>query len=145
MRNLNDPRHIARILSVMDLYEHFFGQQFEGLTTLGSEELDIGNYSKKMRESIVSGVKEKFHDIDKIIDAFSEPMKTADLDLLILQIIRISLWEGFVSKSVPPKVAVDEAIELARDFGLDLEAKKVGGILGKVFDNLVKKEPVVKE
>jgi transcription antitermination protein NusB len=138
MRNLNDPRHIARILSVMDLYEHFFGKDYSDLGEMSSEDLELGNYSKKLRETIVPGVKEKFEEIDKLINEHSEPVKTSDLDLLILQIIRIAVWEGFISNSVPPKVAVDEAIELARDFGLDTEAKKVGGILGKIFEKLSK-------
>lgn len=140
MRNLNDPRHIARVLSVMDLYEHFFGESFEGLESLVGEDLELGNYSKKIREEAVPGVKEKFSELDEIVNKYSDPVKTTDLDLLLLQIIRLAVWEGFIGKTVPAKVAVDEAIELTRDFGLDTEAKKVGGILGKVFDNLAEKE-----
>lgn len=140
MRNLNDPRHIARILCVMDLYEYFFGTQYEGLTSLDLEELELGNYSKKLRESIVPGVKEKVTEIDDLVNKYSDPVKTVDLDLVLLQVIRIAVWEGFITNSIPPKVAVDEAIELSRDFGLDDEAKKVGGILGKIFDKVTKKD-----
>lgn len=140
MRNLNDPRHIARILSVMDLYEHFFGADFSELTALDSDDLELGNFSKKLRESITEGVKEKYTEIDELINKYSEPVKTADLDLVLLQIVRMAVYEGFMANSIPPKVAVDEAIELARDFGLDKDAKKVGGILGKIFDNLAAKD-----
>lgn len=140
MRNLNDPRHIARILSVMDLYEFFFGAEFEGLQTLAAEDLELGNYSKKIREEAVPGVKESSVQIDEIVNKYSDPVKTADLDLLLLQIIRLAVWEGFIGKTVPEKVAVDEAIEITRDFGMDKDAKKVGGILGKIFDNLAVKE-----
>lgn len=140
MRSVNDPRHIARILAVMDLYEHFFGKDIEGMSILDTEELEIGNYSNKLRESIFNGVKEKHSEIDELINKYSDPVKTTDLDLVQLQVVRISVYEGFIAKTIPPKVAVDEAIELTRDFGMDVSAKKIAGILGKIFDVLVKEE-----
>lgn len=140
MRSVNDPRHIARILAVMDLYEHFFGKDIEGMSILDTKELEIGNYSNKLRESIFNGVKEKHSEIDELINKYSDPVKTTDLDLVQLQVVRISVYEGFIAKTIPPKVAVDEAIELTRDFGMDVSAKKIAGILGKIFDVLVKEE-----
>jgi transcription antitermination protein NusB len=144
MRSAKDPRHLARVVAVMDLYNFFFGADIapEAIQSDSEDEdLDIGNYSKKIHETLVNGVKESFTDIDVVINEHSDPVKTADLDNLILQIIRVAVYEAFVLKSVPPKVAVDEAIELTRDFGLELSSKKVSGILGKIFDNLVEKKP----
>lgn len=143
MKSAKDPRHIARVVSVMDLYNFYFGAEVTpelGVDDASDEDLNVGNYSKKMHETLVSGVKEHYTEIDKLIDTYSVPVKSTDLDNLILQIIRIAVYEGFIAKSVPPKVAVDEAIELTRDFGLELSSKKVSGILGKIFENLVKKE-----
>jgi N utilization substance protein B len=142
MRSPKDPRHIARIISVMDLYKHFFPEV--DLAAFDTDDLEIGNFSKKIHEGIILGVKDNYSQIDKLIDEYSNPVKSVDLDNLILQIIRIAVYEGFIGKTVPPKVAVDEAIELARDFGLELSAKKVGGILGKIFENVVGKENEVK-
>ncbi|MFQ3580099.1 MAG: transcription antitermination factor NusB [Bacteroidales bacterium] len=141
MRSIKDPRHIARILAVMDLYNHFFGKQIEGSDSLNTEELEIGNYAKKIRESIFNGVKERYVDIDELINKYSDPVKTEDLDLVQLQIVRAAVFEGFVQKSIPPKVAVDEAIELVRDFGMEMSTKKIAGILGKIFEKLVKEDP----
>ena len=145
MRSVNDPRHIARILAVMDLYEHFFGKDIEGMSILDTEELEIGNYSNKLRESILNGVKEKHSEIDELINKYSDPVKTTDLDLVQLQVLRISVYEGFIAKTIPPKVAVDEAIELTRDFGMDVSAKKIAGILGKIFDIFAKEEKEVEK
>lgn len=142
MRSAKDPRHLARVVSVMDLYNHFFSSEhyMELANENGDEDLDIGNFSQKLRDTLVQGVKEKHIEIDTLIDKHSDPVKVTDLDNLILQVLRIAIYEGFIAKSVPPKVAVDEAIELTRDFGLELSSKKVSGILGKIFENLVKKE-----
>lgn len=138
MRSPKDPRHIARILAVMDLYNLYFDKDNSGLEKLNSDELEVGNFSPKIRESIVAGVKENLEKIDSIINDHSDPVKTSDLDLVLLQIIRSAIFEGFIAKSIPPRVAVDEAIELTRDFGMDTAAKKAGGILGKVFDAFAK-------
>jgi transcription antitermination protein NusB len=140
MKSLKDPRHIARIVSVMDLYRNFFPEDSIEEVEFDVEDLELGNYSKKMRETIVAGVKQHYVEIDALIDLYSDPLKSTDLDNLQLQIIRVAVYEGFIAKSVPPKVAVDEAIELTRDFGSEMISRKVGGILGKVFDSLVAKE-----
>lgn len=136
MKSFKDPRHVARIISIMDLYRYFFPEA--SLEDFDTEDLELGNYSKKIRESLVSGVREHYKEIDELIDKYSQPVKSADLDTLSLQIVRTAVYEGFIASNIPPKVAIDEAIELTRDFGLDNATKKVGGILGKIFDSLVK-------
>ncbi len=133
MKSVKDPRHIARIISVMDLYKNFFLESSE--VDFDLDGLELGNFSKKIREALTLGVKENYKAIDILIDKHSEPVKTADLDNLQLQIIRVAVYEGFFAKSVPPKVAVDEAIELTRDFGIEMATRKVGGILGKIFES----------
>jgi N utilization substance protein B len=140
MKSAKDPRHIARILAAMDLYNFYFDRKEAEVEDFNIEELELGNHSKVIRQNIVNGIKEKSAEIDEMINKFSTPVKTSDLDLLQLQIIRSAIYEGFVAKSIPPKVAVDEAIEIVRDFGMETSAKKIGGILGKIFDNLAKKD-----
>jgi len=135
MKSFKDPRHIARIISVMDLYKLFFSEDLEDFDY---ENLELGNFSKTLHEHLVQGVKDHHKQIDDLIDLYSEPVKSQDLDNLLLQIIRVAVYEGFIAKSVPPKVAVDEAIELTRDFGIELSSRKVSGILGKIFDNKAK-------
>lgn len=130
MRTHKDPRHIARILVVMDLYNHFYpeSQKYD------VDGLELGEYSRKLREKLFEGVREKTTEIDELVDANSSPVKVSDLDLLLLQVIRIAVYEGFIGQITPPKVAVDEAIELTRDFGNELSVKKISGILGKIYD-----------
>lgn len=139
MKSAKDPRHVARIISVMDLYKFFFPDT-QIINDFDIADLEIGNFSKKIYESLTTGVKEHAPEIDVIIDKHSVPLKTTDLDTLLLQIIRVAVFEGFIAKSVPPKVAVDEAIELTRDFGIEIATRKVSGILGKIFDSELKPE-----
>ena len=136
MRSIKDPRHIARILAVMDLYENYFSADNPQTASTGinTDELELGNHSKEIRQKAVEGIKANLEAIDKVVNENSEPVKIEDLDLTLQQIIRLAVFEGFVAKSIPPKVAVDEAIELTRDFGHELAVKKVSGILGKIFE-----------
>ena len=50
-----------------------------------------------------------------------------------LQILRIGILEGFITKSVPKKVAVNEAIELAKEFSNEQSRKFVSGVLGALI------------
>lgn len=140
MRSIKDPRHMARILAVMDLYNLYFHCEDTIFERFNTEDLDIGKYSSKLRNHIVEGVRSNIQKIDNLVNEISEPIKTTDLDLLLLQIVRCAVFEGFIAKSVPSKVAIDEAIEVTRDFGLDLSVKKVSGILGKIYDKFEKEK-----
>ncbi len=137
MKSIRDPRHIARILAVVDLYNHFFAQDYP-VEKWNVEDLELGNYSTKLKDSIVKGVKEKYTEIDELINKYSTPVKTQDLDLVQLTILRIAVYEGFLSRLVPPKVAVDEAIELTRDFGMEYSVDKIAGILGNIYNYVIK-------
>lgn len=98
------------------------------------KEFAFKNYSKKLYDSIIHGSIERKKDIDAIVNKYSNPIKTTDLDTVSLTAIRIAVYEGFIAGITPPKVAVDEAIELVKDFAADNRRKKVSGILGKVYD-----------
>jgi N utilization substance protein B len=125
-------------MAVMHLY-HLFFEQEEKTSEVDFEDLELGNFSKKIYDQLVEGVTKDYEKLDALVDNYSIPMKAADLDRLILQILRVSLYEGFIAQTIPPKVAVDEAIELTRDFGLEFGTRKVSGILGKIFEETIPK------
>lgn len=53
-------------------------------------------------------------------------------------ILRLALFEIIVNKKTPPKVAVNEAVELAKEFGADTSPKFINGVLGSVISELPK-------
>ena len=55
-------------------------------------------------------------------------------------ILRIGYYEMFFSKEIPAKVAINEAIELAKTFGQKNSHKFISGVLGKIYDELKLKE-----
>jgi N utilization substance protein B len=46
----------------------------------------------------------------------------------------MAIYEGFIGKITPPKVAIDEAIEVAKDFGGEINSKFVNGVLGAIYE-----------
>ncbi|BDQ04865.1 MAG: hypothetical protein KatS3mg084_0383 [Candidatus Dojkabacteria bacterium] len=136
MRSIRDPRHIARVLAVIHLYNNFFGQSYP-VEKWNVDDLEIGNYSTRLKNAIVQGVQEKHNEIDELINKYSHPVKTTDLDLVQLTILRVAVCEGFLLQLVPPKVAIDEAIELTRDFGMEYSVDKIAGILGNIYNHIV--------
>lgn len=142
MRSKKDPRHIARILAIMDLYQFFFNlnqtinNQQDKFVNVSELLKTAQNHAKKLQSDLIQGVKENYQKADEIINTISTPTKVEDLELLTLTILRVAIYEGFIANITPPKVAIDEAIELTKDFGLtESETKKVAGILGRVISS----------
>lgn len=143
MKRSTDPRHQARIIALQELFSKFFNVDFprEGIT---AEELlainEMEEYDKDLNKKLVDGVLENIEDIDKIIVKYAPQWPIEQMKLVDLQILRIAIFEGFTNKITPPKVAIDEAIEVARDFGGEVSAKFVNGVLGAIYEETKKEE-----
>lgn len=133
-----DPRHEARRLALGALFEWSFlsgdlGKAFEHV----EEEINPEQADRRLARSTIQGVVENLETIDKIIASAAPEWpieKIAKIDLIALRIAVYELY--FTTTAVPPKVAIDEAIELAKEFGGDNSGKFVNGVLGTVVKTL---------
>ncbi len=87
---------------------------------------------KKYAEVLVRGVSDKITDLDQVIEQFAEHWKINRMACVDRNILRLSAYEIIYVDDVPPKVAMNEAIELAKKFGDSDSPKFVNGILDKV-------------
>lgn len=71
--------------------------------------------------------------IDELLSAYLTGWKTERLSRVDLQILRLAVYEMFYDKQTPPKVVINEAIELAKYFGSEESGKFVNGVLGKML------------
>lgn len=141
MKSQADPRHLARMLAFQHLFEHYFranpnNAHIEGeiLSTLDLSEIDeIKKFDQKLYDKIIAGVKKEAEEIDELISKYAPQWPTDQMSQTDLQILRIAIWEGFLSDTTPPKVAIDEAIEIAKDFGGEKSSKFVNGVLGAII------------
>lgn len=138
MKRATDPRHLSRELALQTLFSRFFENSILNTETIDIEELsridEIEEYNQELFDALVNGVVVSKEDIDKIIVEFAPQWPIEQMKLVDLQILRIAIFEGFISKMTPPKVAIDEAIEIAKEFGGESSSKFVNGVLGAIYE-----------
>lgn len=93
--------------------------------------LDDGGFSEKLLKGIIKKRKE----LDKIIEKAAPEWPLAQIAMIDRNVLRIGLYELLFGDrdEVPPKVAINEAIELAKNFGGDSSGRFVNGVLGTVY------------
>ncbi len=117
--NGNDPEHaLARYC------ESFPYQQ------------DIVSYA----DSILSGVKQEREKIDAYIERACDNWKLGRITYVDKGIMRLSIYEMLFSPDVPPKVAIDEAIELAKKYGSEDSGEFINGVLDRIMKDHYKEE-----
>lgn len=98
---------------------------FDSLTAL--KPADQEYMEKKYRM-----VQEKIAEIDAMLNETSEGWKTSRMSKVDLAILRLGVYESNYDESIPVKVAINEAVELGKQFGGDESAHFINGILGKI-------------
>lgn len=135
-------RHLARSIALQTLYEwDFHGEKEVNLED--AIERNISEFSKKNKEKefiieLVKGVASYQKEIDEVIIAAAPEWPLDKITTIDRNVLRIGLYELIYGKKeeVPPKVAINEAIELAKRFGGSSSGKFVNGILGTIFKEL---------
>jgi N utilization substance protein B len=87
-------------------------------------------------EALIRGVMEHQQDIDAVITHYAPEWPLEQITIVDRNILRLGVFELKYSKDVPPKVAINEAIEVAKGFGGESSGKFVNGVLGAVFRDL---------
>lgn len=132
MKTLSDPRHQARRVAIAYLYTLQVNpeQELEDVV----RELEIKKYDQGLFEKILNGYQEH----RKELDALTTPLlktwskdQLLDIDIIIIELATI---EVVILQITPIKVAVDEAVELAKEFGSDKSDKFVNGVLAKIIE-----------
>jgi transcription antitermination protein NusB len=113
MKNPLDPRHKKRQKIVEDLFKIDFHKQNIGVNT---------------RRIII-----KLDFVDKAIEKSAPQFPITKINKLDLAILRLAVYELLVEKSEPPKVIIDEAIELAKEYGGDASPAFINGALGTLL------------
>lgn len=91
--------------------------------------------------SLVRGVTDSRTELDKVIQRYAPAWPVPMLAVVDRNILRIALFELLHTPNVPPKTAVDEAVELAKVFGSDSSPRFVNGVLGSVMTELDQAAP----
>jgi len=126
-------RRKARVLALQVLYEvDSVGHEVEEVVTrlLADERLSAEN-GAFVRE-LVSGVIQNKEKIDLNIQNFAPAWPIEQIPVVDRNILRLAIFEILLDNKVPVKVAINEAVELAKTFGGDNSSRFVNGVLGSV-------------
>jgi N utilization substance protein B len=132
-------RHLGRIVAMQTLYEYDFrggeGEQvdLEEILNRNLGEYDQNIDDKEFVKKLVSQVSTRSDEIDGIISPAAPEWPIEQIAKIDKAILRIGVYELSVERSVPPKVAINEAVELAKAFGGENASKFVNGVLGTIY------------
>ena len=134
-------RHLSRSIAMQSLYEwDFYGKKdsLEKIVERNISDFGPGLEDLNFVRSLVQGVTSHISNIDKIIEKAAPEWPISQIPLIDRNVLRIGLFELLYSNKdeVPPKVAINEAIELAKTFSGTTSGKFVNGVLGTVFKQL---------
>lgn len=146
MKKLQDSRHEARKVALQSLFEWSFNStNIEEIakrnlaTFSASDEKDFSPVAvdEELAIFLVKGITDSLDLIDKIIADSAPEWPLDQIAKVDLEVLRISIFELYIARSVPPKVAIDEAVELGKQFGGENSSKFINGVLGTVVKDLM--------
>lgn len=136
-------RHLGRIVALQTLYEQDFRREagddsFDLAATL---KRNIGRYEstvddKDFIERLVTGVAEREVELDGRLGPIAPEWPIEQIARMDRTILRIGLYELLYGTDVPPKVVINEAVELAKAFGGENSSKFINGVLGTALKQL---------
>lgn len=115
MKRKSDPRHLKRAKIIQDL----FPWQFRP--------------NQKANDNIKEIVRH-LPEIDKLIAASAPNRPLEEINRIDLAILRLAIFELIIEKGAPPKVIIDEAVELGKEYGSSSSAGFINGALGKLVE-----------
>lgn len=135
-------RHLSRSIALQSLFEWDFRSlpdaAISDILQKNADEFAPGMGDFSFIKNLADGVLKKRTDIDTIIEKAAPEWPVAKIAIVDRNVLRIGLYELIFGdrKEVPAKVAINEAIELAKSFGGETSGKFVNGVLGAVYKEM---------
>lgn len=132
-------RHLARTIALQSLYEWDFRGQKENVQKLimrNAEEFAPNFDDLQFSEELVQNVIDHLTELNKYITDYAPEWPLQQITTVDRNVLRIGLVELKFNQDIPPKVAINEAIELAKTFGGPSSGKFVNGVLGSIYKDM---------
>lgn len=133
-------RHLARAIAMQVLYQwDFKGKPTAALPAIIEqtvEEFGVGlDENIEYISTTVNGVIDNLQQIDETIKQYAPKWPIEQMAIVDRNILRIGIYELHINKDIPNKVAINEAIEIAKSYGGQSSGKFVNGILGAIYND----------
>lgn len=135
-RRTIESRHLARELALKVLFQAEASRNtLEDIQRDFLEHQSAGGRSREFALSLASGTLEHVAEIDAEIGLVLEHWSLPRLSLIDRNILRMAIYELLYCPDVPPKVTINEAIELGKRYGTDESGGFINGVLDKVLSS----------
>jgi len=126
-------RHQARIIALQALYEvETAGHKAAEVLTRLLEASELTEESAAFARELVNGVLRNQEKIDENIKEFAPAWPLEQMMIIDRNILRLAIFEILLDNEVSVKIAINEAVELAKEFGGDSSSSFVNGVLGSI-------------
>jgi N utilization substance protein B len=135
-------RHLARTIAMQSLYQWDFRGKHDDVNDLAAK--NVGEFAPEFDDKgfiteLLTSVQDRQEEIDGIIARYAPDWPIDQITVVDRNILRIGVFELKYSDAVPSKVAINEAIELAKTFGGESSGRFVNGVLGAIYKDMVVK------
>jgi N utilization substance protein B len=132
-------RHLSRTIAMQSLFEWDFNGKQEDLQSITKNNID--QFASSLDDTdfvyqLTKGVVEKLPEIDAIIAKTAPEWPIDQITVVDRNVLRLGIYELMFLKEVPPKVAINEAVELAKSFGGESSGKFLNGVLGTLYKDI---------
>jgi N utilization substance protein B len=126
-------RHRGREVALQALFERdAVGHALDATIDRLAESLELGADARSFAEELVAGVRENRERIDATIEETAPAWPLNQIAAIDRNILRLAIYEILIDNKVPMRAAINEAIELAKEFGGENSPKFINGVLGSV-------------
>lgn len=141
-------RHLSRTIAMQTLFAWDFNNRNKNLDEIVNDnffnfapEFDDGGFAKEL----VSEVFANLEKIDAYISKYAPEWPINQITLVDRNVLRLGIYELVFSEKIPPKVAINEAIEIAKNFGGESSGKFINGVLGSIYNEMSEEEKAKRE
>ena len=128
---------------MQSLFEWDFNQRQKALKDIVEHaltEFAPGATDSSFAYSLAAGVEQNIDEIDKIITETAPEWPLDQITVVDRNVLRVGIYELMFLKDVPPKVAINEAVEMGKVFGGESSGKFVNGVLGTLYKKIEPKD-----
>ena len=137
-------RHLGRVIVLQSLYEYELRSlaKDENVNLESIVAKNIVPYEKALGDTefvytLAKNVAENFETLDKALTPLAPEWPIASIAAIDRNVLRMGLYElSECRETIPPKVAINEAVELAKEFGSENSSRFINGVLGTAYKKL---------
>ncbi|MDD5702265.1 MAG: transcription antitermination factor NusB [Dehalococcoidales bacterium] len=139
---MKGARHKAREIALQVLYEvdsveHKPDEALDQVLSRVEITEDVAVFAREL----INGVIENREHLDQNIREFAPAWPLDQISIIDRNILRLAIFEILHNRKIPVKVAINEAVELAKTFGSDNSSRFINGVLGSVSNLIINKKP----